>query len=240
MRRHATCRFSVAPTDTIYALGTWDSPSSLTYCYLWVLFALGFLGFFSGHPQFCKKEMLSDSWQQQHTLFLAKQKSGWFCQNRNGSMKSKDSRTPLLKKKNQPTKQNPTTNKKPNKNPTHNTKNLKEKELYIILGNESTLCRFDFLTRQSGICRQMTPDTGNHSAHATELPPHQKSWKVNKPQSSSTKPLLFLCESWPSYTSHGQNKASLRAKVYFGVENDRGPGDALHPHFSSAMAVIFP
>ena len=96
------------------------------------------------------------------------------------------------------------------KTQTQQINKTKQKEFYIILGNESILCGFDFLTRQSGICRQIIPHRHGQplsSCYRVARPPHKLKSK-HKTHSSSAKPFLFLCESCLSYISHLHNKVS--------------------------------
>lgn len=103
-------------------------------------------------------------------------------------------------------------NKKKKKKPQHQkTQNqTKQKELYIILGNESILCGFDFLTRQSGICRQIIPHRLGQplsSCYRVASPP-QKQRSKHKTHHSSANPFSFLCESSPNDISHAHDKVS--------------------------------
>lgn len=120
---------------------------------------------------------------------------------------------------------------------------IKQKELYIILGNDSVLCGFDFLTRQSGICRQIIPHRYGQpfSLLYTELPSRHKSKKA------LIKPTVFPQKHFCFFVNPGQAMYFMptiksvhlsHEKVFLGTE-DVWTKNALHPNFSSAVAVIF-
>lgn len=114
-------------------------------------------------------------------------------------------------------------------------------QFYNNFGNENIFCGFDFLTRQSGTCRQIIPHRHRQPlspCYRVASPSQSKKANIN-PTAVPQNPLWFLpklCLSYPQQPKSSSPNGSFAQQWKTGG----GGRNPLHPHFSRAMSAILP